>query len=198
MKWWHGVAAEGGEEVPGSTGTMTTANRGQPRLGLFAIWLVALAIVDPLYYISPDPHPPGRMSSTAAGCLRLHILIVLAIPVMIGGGLLAYAHHFQWRRLEGWSRAEEAARGEQLQDPDELDHHTTVLVSSWRDSAPTKLVQPEGAGGGQGRNPIWTAHLEHGAPHPGLGSSGSSLPLSEFGGFPNHSGRPRGVRSPST
>jgi len=126
---------------------------------LFAIWLVLSAIVDPLYYIFAGPHiPPGRMSSTAGGAVfDFNILIVLAIPVMIGVWVyMAYAI-IQWRASKGGPEPEGgplAANNFKIQTS--WITITTVLVLFLAGFGTYELVQPEGAGDGQGPNPIWT------------------------------------------
>lgn len=124
-----------------------------------AIWVVLSVAADVIWIKVVGPHvPPGRMSSTASGAsFDFNVLIVMALPVIIGVWVyMAYAISV-WRASKGGPDpvATKASR----------DHAgieatwiaiTTVMVLILAGFGIYELVQPEGAGGGEGPVPIWT------------------------------------------
>lgn len=63
------------------------------------IWAAISLVVDLLFYFLVGPHvPPGKMTTSAGGAqFDFNILIVIALPVMIGVWVyMAYAM-FNWR-----------------------------------------------------------------------------------------------------
>ncbi len=126
---------------------------------LIAVWVVLSAVIDPLFYFLAGPHiPPGRMSSTAGGAqFDFNILLVIAIPVLLAVWVfMAYAI-FTWRASRGGPEpvGGPAARGNFSVQLGWI-ITTTVIVLFLAGFGTYELVQPEGAGGGQGPNPIWT------------------------------------------
>jgi len=126
---------------------------------LLAIWVVLSAVGDPLFYFLAGPHiPPGRMTSTATGAqFDFNVLFVIALPVLLGVWIfMAYAV-IMWRATRGGPEpvGGPAARGHAGFQAGWI-LTTTVIVLFLAGFGTYELVQPEGAGGGQGSNPIWT------------------------------------------
>jgi len=126
---------------------------------LITIWLIASVVAEVLWLVFVEPHvPPGRMTSTANGAsFDFNVLMVMALPVMLGVWVyLAYAI-VTWRASRdgadpvGGSKA----RGH-LSIQAGWISVTTVIVLFLAGFGTYELVQPEGAGGGQGPSPIWT------------------------------------------
>jgi cytochrome c oxidase subunit 2 len=139
--------------------TETTTPEPRHGLRMIAIWAVLSAIFDPLFYFLVGPHvPPGAMTSTANGAqFDFNVLFVIALPVLIGVWVfLAYAL-IMWRASRGGP--------EPVAGPYSRGHFGIQLGWIATSSAIVlflfifgtyELVQPGGAGGGQGANPIWT------------------------------------------
>ena len=126
---------------------------------LIAIWVVLSAILDPLFYFLAGPHiPPGTMTNTAAGAqFDFNVLFVIALPVLLGVWIYMIYAFVMWR----------AARGgpDPVGGPAARGHFgiqlgwiliTSVLVLFLAGFGTYELVQPGGAGGGEGSSPIWT------------------------------------------
>ncbi len=146
---------------PGATSAQGVGAR-EPRhfLRLFVTWVIVAGVGDVLWYVFAGPHiPPGALTTTAAGQqFDFNVLFVTAWPVVFAVWLyLAYAI-YNWRE----SRARPG-------EPNVLPSARTqsrvqviwIAVTSalvlWAFAFGTfELVAPEGAGGGQGPNPIWT------------------------------------------
>lgn len=127
---------------------------------LIGIWVVLSAVIDPVFwFFVGDNIPPGTesMSTTAAGAtFDAKVLSVTAIPVALA--VLVYFAYavIVWRH----------PKGAPLSDGPPLREHkgvawTWLAVSTaiimWVFAFGTyELVQPEGAGGGEGPNAIWT------------------------------------------
>jgi cytochrome c oxidase subunit II len=146
----------------GSAGSQKqSAGDEGPRHGvrLIAIWAVLSAILDPVFYFVVGPHvPPGTMTNTAAGAqFDFNVLFILALPVMIAVWLyLGYAV-VMWRASRGGP--------EPVFAPYHRGHlgiqvgwitMSAALVLGLFIFGTYQLVQPGGAGGGEGPNPIWT------------------------------------------
>jgi len=126
---------------------------------MVAIWAIASAVADPLFYIFAGPHiPPGTMTSSASGAqFDFNVLFVVAIPVMFGvWTYMAYAI-ITWRASRpgladpvGGARAR-SHLGVQVG----WVAITTVMVLGLFIFGTVQLVVPAGAGGGEGPNPIW-------------------------------------------
>ncbi len=126
---------------------------------LIAIWVVLSAILDPLFYYLAGPHiPPGTMTDVAEGAqFDFNILFIMGLPVLLAVWIyIAYAI-WMWRASRGGP--------EPVVGPHSRGHigvqvgwiiTTTVLVMFLFGFGTYELVQPEGAGGGQGSSPIWT------------------------------------------
>ncbi len=126
---------------------------------LVTIWLILSVVAEVLWLVFVEPHvPPGRMTSTANGAsFDFNVLMVMALPIMLGVWVyMAYAIVI-WRASTGGS---EPVGGDQARGHFGIQAGwigvTTVIVLLLAGFGTYELVQPEGAGGGQGPNPIWT------------------------------------------
>jgi len=126
---------------------------------LLTVWVVLSAILDPLFYFLAGPHiPPGTMTDTAAGAqFDFNVLFVIALPVLLGVWIYFIYAIVMWRASRGGP--------EPVGGPDARGHLgiqvgwilvTTVIVLFLAGFGTYELVQPGGAGGGEGSSPIWT------------------------------------------
>jgi cytochrome c oxidase subunit II len=153
--------ATGGPTGTGPTGTASHAAKHEVHhwWRLIAVWVVLSAIADPLFYYLAGPHiPPGTMSNTASGAqFDFNILFIIAVPVLLAVWIYMIYAIFMWR----------AGRGgpEPVGGPEARGNYgvqlgwiltTTVVVLFLAGFGTYELVQPGGAGGGQGPDPIWT------------------------------------------
>jgi cytochrome c oxidase subunit 2 len=126
---------------------------------LIAVWVVASAILDPLFYVFAGPHiPPGRMTDTAGGTqFDFNVLLVIALPVLLGVWIFMIYAIAMWRASRGGPDpvGGPAARGNTSIQVGWI-LTTTVIVLFLAGFGTYELVQPGGAGGGQGPSPIWT------------------------------------------
>jgi len=144
-----------------ATGTEGAAGGDESRhwWRLIAIWVILSAILDPLFYFLAGPHiPPGTMTNTAAGAqFDFNVLFVIALPVLLGVWIYMIYAFVVWRASRGGPEpvGGPAARG----------HFgiqlgwiliTSVIVLFLAGFGTYALVQPGGAGGGEGSSPIWT------------------------------------------
>jgi cytochrome c oxidase subunit II len=130
----------------------------EPRHGLrlLILWIVASAICCPLVYIVAGPHmPPGDMSSSASNQqFDFNVLATIATPVVLG--VLIYFGY----ALTYW----------RAKDDDETDgppiHGNTRIQLTWiavtsaivlalAVFGTVELVTVQGAGAGEGPQPIW-------------------------------------------
>jgi cytochrome c oxidase subunit 2 len=152
----------GGSSTTSTASTSTSDGSHDSRhwWRLIAVWVVLSAILDPLFYIFAGPHiPPGRLSSTAGGAqFDFNILFVIALPVLLAVWIYMIYAIFMWRASKGGP--------EPVIGPSARGHAgiqlgwiltTTAIVLFLFGFGTYALVQPEGAGGGQGPNPIWTS-----------------------------------------
>jgi cytochrome c oxidase subunit II len=159
-------APAGGATEPASPGTQGSASSGDEGGAeahhwwrLITIWLVVAIVVDVLWLVFVGPHvPPGKMASTAGGAVfDFNVLIVIALPVLIAVWVyMAYAI-FVWRASRGGPEpiGGEHARSNVAWQAGWIGV-TTAIVLFLAGFGTYELVQPEGSGGGQGPNPIWT------------------------------------------
>ncbi len=126
---------------------------------LIAIWVVLSAIGDPLFYYLAGPHiPPGTMTDVAQGAqFDFNVLFVIALPVVLAVWIYLVYAIVMWRASRGGP--------EPVGGPTAQGHlgiqvgwivTTSVIVLFLFGFGTYELVQPGGAGGGQGSNPIWT------------------------------------------
>lgn len=145
-----------GADVPRSPGVADGHHHFTP---MVLIWLVLMAVGEPIIYFVIGPHtPPGNMTTTAAGAqFDFYVLLMTALPVILAVWIyLAYVI-WTWR----------AGRGgpEPVIGPYSWGHlgfqvswilTTTVIVLAMFVFGTYELVVPAGAGGGEGPNPLWT------------------------------------------
>jgi cytochrome c oxidase subunit 2 len=126
---------------------------------LIAIWVVLSAIGDPLFYYLAGPHiPPGTMTNVAQGAqFDFNVLFIMALPVLLAVWIYLVYAFVVWRASRGGP--------EPVGGPDARGHlgiqvgwiiTTTVVVLFLFAFGTYELVQPSGAGGGEGSSPIWT------------------------------------------
>jgi cytochrome c oxidase subunit II len=126
---------------------------------LIAVWVVLSAVLDPLFYFLAGPHiPPGTMTDTAQGAqFDFNVLFVIALPVLLAVWIYFIYAFVVWRASRGGP--------EPVGGPDARGHYgiqmgwiltTSVIVLFLAGFGTYELVQPGGAGGGQGSSPIWT------------------------------------------
>ena len=141
-----------------SEGAAVSDGQREPRHGLrlLALWIVLSAICCPLFYILAGPHmPPGDMSSSAAGQqFDFNVLATIAIPVVIGVLLyFGYALTF-WRAKE-----DDEEDGPPIHGNTKIQvtwiSVTTAIVLFLAVFGTTALVTQQGAGAGEGPQPIW-------------------------------------------
>jgi cytochrome c oxidase subunit II len=150
-----GAAGPTNSEATGSATSDTTHHWWR----LIAIWAVLSAIAAPLYYYLAGPHmPPGTVTDEAQGAqFDFNVLFVTAIPVVLGVWVYMIYAFVTWRASRGGP--------EPVADAHSRGHFgiqlgwiltTTVIVMFLFGFGTYELVQPGGAGGGEGSNPIWT------------------------------------------
>jgi cytochrome c oxidase subunit 2 len=126
---------------------------------LIAVWVVLSAILDPLFYYLAGPHiPPGTMTDVAQGAqFDFNVLFVIALPVLLAVWIYVIYAIVMWRASRGGPEpvAESHSRGH-LGIQVGWILSTTVIVIFLFGFGTYELVQPGGAGGGQGSSPIWT------------------------------------------
>ena len=126
---------------------------------LIAVWVVLSAILDPLYYYLAGPHiPPGTMTDVAQGAqFDFNVLFVIALPVVLAVWIYMLYAIWMWRASRGGP--------EPVGGPDARGHLgiqvawiliTSAIVLFLAGFGTYELVQPGGAGGGEGSSPIWT------------------------------------------
>jgi cytochrome c oxidase subunit II len=144
----------------GGTRERVGAGHDQHWRRLIAIWAVLSLAADLIFWFVIGTYfPPGTrsLSNTASGAtFDSKVLAVTAIPVMIAVWTYFVYAIVNWRQH----------KGEALSDGAPLRGHrgiqwawvtiTTVIVLWAFVFGTYELVQPEGAGGGEGPNPLWT------------------------------------------
>jgi cytochrome c oxidase subunit 2 len=148
------MAAGEGAGQPQTTGQPRT----EPRHGwrIFAIWLVASAIADPLIWFVWGPHmPPGDMASASASQqFDINVMAVMAAPVLLG--VLIYFGYalIVWRHREGDDEDGPPIHGNTRIQVSWI-AITSVIVLSLFGFGTYELIAPAGAGAGEGPSPIW-------------------------------------------
>ena len=150
-------------EGTGSAGSDWSAVKGPDTTHhwwrLIAIWVVLSAVLDPLFYYLAGPHiPPGTMTDVAQGAqFDFNVLFVIALPVVVGVWIYMIYAIVMWRASRGGPEpvADATSRGH-LGIQVGWILTTTVIVLFLAGFGTYELIQPGGAGGGQGSNPIWT------------------------------------------
>jgi cytochrome c oxidase subunit 2 len=151
--------AAGAAPTPATTQSPAAPDDTHHWWRLIAIWVVLSAIADPLFYYLAGPHmPPGTMTDVAQGAqFDFNVLMVCAIPVVLAVWIYLVYALITWRASRGGP--------EPVAGPEARGHlalqvgwivSSTVLVMFLFGFGTYELVQPEGAGGGEGASPIWT------------------------------------------
>jgi cytochrome c oxidase subunit II len=130
----------------------------EPRHGLriFLIWLVVALAADLLIWLVWGPHlPPGDMATAATGQqFDIKVMSVMAAPVM--ALVLVYSAYalIVWRHRDG-----DDTDGPPIQGNTRIQATwitvTTVIVLFLAGFGTYELVNGQGAGSGEGPNPIW-------------------------------------------
>jgi cytochrome c oxidase subunit 2 len=126
---------------------------------LITIWVVLSAIGDPLFYYLAGPHiPPGTMTDVAQGAqFDFNVLFVIALPIVLAVWIYLVYAIIMWRASRG---GPEPVGGAAAQGHLGIQVGwivtTSVIVLFLAGFGTYELVQPGGAGGGEGSNPIWT------------------------------------------
>jgi cytochrome c oxidase subunit 2 len=142
--------------------TMTTETKGsEPRhlRRMTIIWVILAVTADLLFWFLVGPHvPPGRMTTTArSNQLDFNILLVIAIPVLIGVWVyLGYAIK-AWgiKRNDVDSVGGESARSNHNAQVSWI-VITSVVVLFLAGFGSVELWSNDGSGGGEGPNPVWS------------------------------------------
>jgi cytochrome c oxidase subunit II len=123
---------------------------------MLTLWLLLSAIACPVYWFLAGPHmPPGDMSSSAANQqFDFNVLAVIAIPVVIGVLLyFGYALTF-WR-----AKPDDEEDGPPIYGNTKVQvtwiSVTAAIVLALAVFGTTELVTQQGAGAGEGPQPIW-------------------------------------------
>jgi cytochrome c oxidase subunit 2 len=146
---------------PGAASPAAASGGAEPRHGLrlLLIWIpLSVAAILIIWFVWYPHLPPGRMSDAASGQqFDIAVLAVTAAPVVIGVLLYMVYAVVVWR-----------ARPGDDSDGPPIHGHTgiqawwiiiTSVVVLWAFAFGTyQLIQPGGAGGGQGPSPIWPLH----------------------------------------
>ena len=151
--------AAGAAPTPATTDSTAAPDQTHHWWRLIAIWVVLSAIATPLFYYLAGPHmPPGTMTDVAQGAqFDFNVLMVCAIPVVLAVWIYLLYAIFTWRASRGGPEpvGGPAARGHIGIQVGWI-ISSTVLVTFLFGFGTYELVQPGGAGGGEGASPIWT------------------------------------------
>ncbi len=163
---------------------------GEPRhfARMIAIWLMLSLILDPLFYFLVGPHvPPGTMTSTAEeNQFDFNILIVIALPVLIAVWVYLGYSIVMWRAPK--SGVADPVGGETARTHLGVQAAwiaiTSVIVLFLAGFGTFELISTNGAGGGEGPNPIWTPTAAHILPIQVIGQQWAfTYRYPTFGGF---------------
>jgi cytochrome c oxidase subunit 2 len=132
---------------------------------MVTIWVVLSLILDPLFYFLVGPHvPPGVMTSAAEeNQFDFNVLMVIALPVLLGVWIYLGYSIITWRA----SRAgvAEPVGGEVARSHVGVQTGwiiiTSFIVLCLAAFGTYELIETNGAGGGEGPNPIWTPTAAH-------------------------------------
>jgi cytochrome c oxidase subunit 2 len=127
---------------------------------MFAIWIVASLAGDLIWWFVAGPHvPPGDMSDQAKGAqFDFNILFIVALPVVLG--VWTYLGYAIWTWRAGKPGVPEPVGGPAAQGNLRVQvwwiAATTAIVMGAFVFGTVMLIVPQGAGGGEGPNPVWT------------------------------------------
>jgi len=130
----------------------------EPRPGrrILILWVVASVICCPIVYFVWGPHlPPGAMSSSAANQqFDLTVLATIATPVFLGVVIyMGYALTF-WRAKDGDETDGPPIHGNAKIQVTWIAATSTIVLALFVFGT-IELVTVQGAGAGQGPQPIW-------------------------------------------
>jgi cytochrome c oxidase subunit 2 len=144
----------------------TAAGQARHGLRIFLLWLPLAVAADLLIWLVLGPHlPPGAMASAAANQQSdFTLMAVLAAPVMLF--VLVYFGYALavWRQPPGDETDGPPLHGN-IRAQASFISISSVIVLSLAVFGTVELISAQGAGAGQGPNPIWT---------PAAGQSGRS------------------------
>jgi cytochrome c oxidase subunit II len=146
-------AATDAPPVPAAPGQPAGPSHGRR---IFLLWLPAAVIADLLLWFVLGPHlPPGAMSSAASGQQSaIKVMAVMAAPVMLL--VLIYFGYalIVWRQRPGDEEDGPALHGNTRVQASWITI-TTIIVLSLFVFGTVELISSNGAGAGQGPQPIW-------------------------------------------
>ncbi len=152
---------EGGGTGPASPAEAGSARAPETRHGLrlAVTWVVISVVGDLLFWFLVGPHvPPGTFTTTAGdNQWDFNVLFMIALPVLLGVWLFMLYSIIVWRESRGGPEpvgGPKAASNLGVQTGWIVT--TTLIVLGLAAFGTYELVQPGGAGGGQGPDPIWT------------------------------------------
>ena len=165
-----------------------TVGAGEPRhfVRMVAIWLVLSAIAVVAFYFLVGPHvPPGTMSSTAEqNQFDFNILMVIALPVLIGVWVYLGYSMITWRASKSADPVVGAVARNHLGVQTGWIVVTSVIVVLLAGFGTVELIAHNGAGGGEGPNPVWTPTSAHILPVQVIGQQWAfTYRYPSFGGF---------------
>jgi len=130
---------------------------------MVTIWLVLSAITAPLFYFLVGPHvPPGTMTTTAEqNQLDFNILMVIAIPVILAVWVYLGYSIVTWRASKAADPVGGEAAATRLGVQTGWIVITSVVVLFLAGFGTYELIANNGAGGGEGPNPVWTPTAAH-------------------------------------
>jgi cytochrome c oxidase subunit II len=145
------MAADAPDSAPG--GARTEPNHG---IRIFIPWLILSVAADVLIWVVWGPHlPPGDMSSSASSQqFDIKVLAVAAAPVAIFVWVyFAYAL-IVWRHRAGDEMDGPAIHGNTRVQATWITVSSVIVLAAFVFGT-VQLVVPQGAGAGEGAQPIW-------------------------------------------
>ena len=133
-------------------------NSGNHLRRMMGIWVVLAAAADLLYWFLVGPHiPPGTMTETARGNqLTFNILLVIALPVLIGVWVYLGYTIVMWSAKRG---GPEPVGGLKARENKVAEVSwvvvTSVVVLALAAYGSIAVIVEHGSGGGEGPNPVW-------------------------------------------
>ena len=168
----------------------STPTKGEPRhfVRMITVWLVLAVVADLLFWFLVGPHvPPGTMTSTAEeNQFDFNVLLMIALPVLIAVWVYLGYSIITWRASKAGVAdpvGGEAARTN-LGVQTAWIIITSFIVLFLAGFGTFELIQTNGAGGGEGPNPVWTPTAAHILPVQVIGQQWAfTYRYPTFGGF---------------
>jgi len=170
-------------------GGSSPSGKVEPRhfVRMVTIWLVLALVADLLFWFLVGPHvPPGTMTSTAEeNQFDFNVLMVIALPVLIGVWVYLGYSLVTWRASKG---GDDPVGGERARTHLGVQTGwiviTSFIVLFLAGFGTFELIQTNGAGGGEGPNPVWTPTAAHILPVQVIGQQWAfTYRYPTFGGF---------------